>query len=89
MITPTSQREQICGLASAHEAEHARVQRNVGLMRAPERIDCRRRFRFGTYATWWLRHRLNCALPGAFFLSILRRTHGNARGIGNVSTKAH
>src|SRR5207302_2337903 len=29
---------------------------NSGLMRAVDKFDCRLGFKFGTYATWWIRH---------------------------------
>jgi RNA polymerase primary sigma factor len=35
---------------------------NIGLMKAVERYDYKRGFRFSTYASWWIRHAISRAL---------------------------
>jgi RNA polymerase primary sigma factor len=36
---------------------------NIGLMKAVEKFEYRRGFKFGTYATWWIRQALHARSP--------------------------
>jgi hypothetical protein len=38
---------------------------NIGLMKAVERYDYHRGFRFSTYASWWIRHAISRPVTGS------------------------
>lgn len=55
---------------------------NLGLLKAAERYDGRRGFRFTTYATWWIRAEIDRGLPGiANAIRLPRNAHRARRQV--------
>ena len=58
----------VVSVARRHGAQHIPLldliqEGNIGLMRAVEKFDYRRGFKFSTYATWWIHQAISRAIP--------------------------
>jgi RNA polymerase primary sigma factor len=58
LVVSIAKRYQPCGLALIDLVQEG----NLGLMRAVDRFDHRRGFKFSTYATWWIRQAITRAI---------------------------
>jgi len=71
---------------------------NIGLMKAVDKFDCRRGYKFGTYATWWIRQGITRAIQdqartirlpvhiGEVLNKVLRSSGDLAKEIGRSPT---
>src|SRR5579883_1896439 len=61
----TAEQELMLAERIAHGDSRARqklIEANIGLMRATQKFDYKRGFRFSTYATWWIRQAISRAI---------------------------